>query len=185
MANSDFSILSDRNQSSLVTAMYKEVSSFTNTFCLRTRVYIRNISKIPGSIYWLQDSSNNLAAFAFMDPNYVFKLDNIQLQVLGHTIAKKNGYMHRLLTSILEQKKNQDLLLICKDFVYKSFNLEEGQFIALTPLELKEKWSALAEYKTDYFGVKNETLYSGLNRKNQNVYLKLTPETRASLKINF
>lgn len=183
MANSDFSTLSNRNQSSLVSAIYKEISAFTGSFCLRPRVYIRNLSKIPGSIYWLQDGNNKLAAFAFIDPNHIFQIKGVTIQTLGHTIAKKPGYMPRLLNYLLEQKKDQNLALICKEFVYKSLNLKEGLFIPLKPFDIKKKLPELANFKTDYFGVKNEFLASALSRKNQIIYLKLTPE--AKQKLNF
>ena len=180
MANSDFSKLSDRNQSKLVSDIYKEISSFTESFPLRKRVYIRDMSKMPNNIYWLQDSSSKLAAFAFLDSNYIFKIGNIQLHTFSHTIAKKPGYMNRLLSHIFEERKEQDLILICKDFVYNTFNITNDIFIPLNPDQLEERWSELATLKTDFFGA-NEDFLSGVKRKKQMVYLKLTSNTKKQL----
>lgn len=185
MANSDFSLLtSNRVKSGLVSDISKDIKCNSSRFPIRERVYIKTLAEKAGNIYWLHDDSYKLTAFALMDSNYIFEVGGIKLKTIGHTIAKKQGYMGRVLKSMLDDHKNQNLIIICRDFVYNALNLNPSEFICLTSLELKERWPGLANLKTDYFNVKNDIFVNGLIRKNLIVSIKKTDSVKAILDKN-
>jgi hypothetical protein len=181
MANSNFTQLTSRNKSSLVTAIHKEITYYSSSFCIRERVYVNKLTKDDDNIYWLQAENKQLAAFAIMDPNYEFEVEGIKLHTIGHTISKRPGYMERILTHIFKRHPEKSLILLCKEFVAKSLDIASYGMKCITPLELEEHWPELASLKTDYFNVKNEPLKNGMIRKQHNLYIKITDKDRDQL----
>ncbi len=181
MANSDFSTLSLRNKSSLVTAIHKEITYYSSTFCIRERVYINKLSKAKNNIFWLEDETKKLVAFAIMDPNYEFETDGIKIKTIGHTISKRPGYMERILRHIFNTHAGQTVAVLCKEFVANSLDLASFGAKNINPLELQERWPSLAKTSSDYFNV-NENFVSGLIRKQHNFYIKLSKEDESKLK---
>jgi hypothetical protein len=182
MANSDFSHLTSKNRSALISSIYKEVSYYSETFCYRERAYLNKLSKIPQSIYWLSEGIDRLTAFTIVDSNYRFNVKNTEIVSFGHTISKKQGVMERLLKHIMDTYKENSLVTFCKKFVGDSLNLTTLGFEELNPEELKNTLPELADHKTSYFGVKNENLYSALIRKQYFVYLKVNEKDKTDLK---
>jgi len=181
MANADFSKLSTRARSALVTAIHNEITYYSNTFCIRPRAYINRLTKKNDNIYWLDDESKNLAAFAILDSNHTYQVDGISLQTLGHTISKRQGYMQRILSHIFKAKKNQSIALLCKDFVARSLAVIGGKTVEISPNDLSKIWPALAQTKTNYFNVEDEPLINGMIRKQHNLYLSLTEDDKQKL----
>lgn len=184
MANNDFSKIQQRNQSLLVSQIAKQVNYYGSVFCSRTRVYINKLSQKKNSIYWI-DTNLKLTALTIVDPNYDFEVNGINLKTISHIIATVPGQIDRVVKHILEDYKDQSLMLLCKPFIAESLKLyKDFNLIPILPSQLLQFWPELANIKTDYFNVKNEPFYSGLERKNQNVYLKLTQSDQETLKKN-
>lgn len=120
MANKSFSKLTSRNQSSLVSQLHKLISYYSGIFCSRERIYLKNLAKNDGSLYWIEDDAKKLMAIALIDPNYKFNVLGFDLITLGHTISNKSGQMERLLHHIFTDFEDKTINLICKPFVADS-----------------------------------------------------------------
>jgi len=171
MANKSFSKLTSRNQSSLVSQLHKLINYYSGIFCSRERVYLKNLTKTDGSVYWIEDEAKKLMAVAIMDPNYKFNVLGFDLVTIGHTISNKSGQMERLLHHIFTDFEEKTLNLICKPFVADSMGVKDYQMIGLNSLELLEYFPELANTKTDYFNV-TENLAVGLARKEHQIYFR-------------
>lgn len=176
MANKNFSKLSSRNQSALVSQLHKLICYYSSIFCTRERVYIKNLAKTDGNVYWLEDDNKNLMAVALLDPKYVFTALGIDFLTLGHTISNKSGQMERLLHHLFSDHDNRSLILLCKSFVAESLNFKEYKLVQFNPVELETIFPELSEITTDYFNVKNERLNQGMARKEHLAYIKFSDE---------
>jgi hypothetical protein len=184
MANNDFSKIQQRNHSLIVSQIAKQINYYGSVFCSRTRVYINKLSQSKNSIYWI-DNNLKLTALAIVDPNYKFSVNNVTLQTIGHIIATVPGQIDRVIKHIFEDYKEESFMLLCKPFVAESLKLyQDFNLLPILPSQLLQFWPDLANIKTDYFNVKNEVFYSGLERKNHNIYLKLTQKDKEILKKN-
>jgi hypothetical protein len=175
MANKSFSKLTSRNQSALVSQLHKLINYYSSIFCSRERIYLKNLTKVDGSVYWIEDEAKKLMAIAVLDPNYRFNVGGIDLVTLGHTISNKSGQMERLLHHIFTDFENTTLNLICKPFVADSIGIKDYDMVSFNSIELKELFPELAALKTDYFNV-TETLAEGLARKEHQIYFRFCPK---------
>lgn len=183
MANKSFSKLTARNQSFLVSQLHKLINYYSGIFCSRERVYLKNLTKIDGSIYWVEGENKVLIAMAVLDPNYIFKSDGIEFTTMGHTISNKPGQMERIFHHIFTDFTNKSLSLICKPFVADSIAVKDYGMIGFNPVELTKYMPDIADIKTDYFNV-TETLAEGLARKEHQIYFRFAPEDLSLLKSN-
>lgn len=175
MANKTFSKLTTRNQGNLVSQIHKMIKKYVDFFAIRERVYIKQLSKIDGSIYWLSDQNNELIAMAMLEPDHTFELDGIEYKTLGHVITKKNGVMDRVISHIWEDHKENNVIAFSRPSLSHALHTEETILVDFNPLELLENWPEMAKKTTSYFNVRNECIYQALGRKGQNLYLKLSP----------
>lgn len=185
MAQSKFSILSTRNQSSLVSQLHKLINYYGSIFPTRERTYLKKLSQQDGSIYWIEDDSKKLVAASIVDANYKIDLKGLELIPFGHTISKQLGTMERILKHVFNDYANQNLILFLKPLIAGSMELFKYDLIELNVSDLIEKTPKLANAKTDYFNVTGETLHSALARKENRVYLKLSPEGKEFFRTNF
>ena len=174
MANKSFSKLTSRNQSSLVSQLHKLISYYSGIFCSRERIYLKNLTKTDGSLYWVEDDAKKIMAMAIIDPQYKFNVLGFDLITLGHTISNKSGQMERLFHHILTDFENKTLSLICKPFVADSIIVSNYNMVGLNSFELSQYFPELADIKTDYFNV-HESLSEGLARKEHQIYLRFAP----------
>lgn len=176
MAHKTFSKLTVRNQGNLVSQIHKLIKNYVDFFAIRERVYIKQLSKIDGSIYWLSDQNNELIAMAMLEPDHEFELDGIKYKTLGHVIAKKTGIIDRVISHIWEDHKNYNVIAFSRPQLSHALHSEGESIIAFNPIELMEFWPEMAKKTTSYFNVRNESVYQALSRKGQNLYLKLSPD---------
>jgi hypothetical protein len=174
MANKSFSILSTRHQSALVSQFHKLISYYSSIFCSRERVYLRDLTKIDGSFYWIEDEAKKIMALALLDPNFKFNFLGFDIINIGHTISNKSGQMERLLHHIFSDFEHKTLSLICKPFVADSMGISDYRMVGFNPLELNEYLPELGCTKTNYFNV-TENLAQGLARKEHQMYFKFAP----------
>jgi hypothetical protein len=175
MANKTFSKLTTRNQGNLVSQIHKMIKNYVDFFAIRERVYIKQLSKKDGSIYWLSDQNNELIAMAMLEPDHTFELDGIEYKTLGHVIAKKMGIIDRVISHIWEDHKENNVIAFSRPSLSHALHTEETILVDFNPLELLENWPEMAKKTTSYFNVRNESIYQALSRKGQNLYLKLSP----------
>ncbi len=182
MAFKSFSKLSSRNQSSLISQLYKLISYYGDIFSARERTYLKSLSQKDGAIYWLEDEEKNLSAAAIVDPNYIFEVDGIKLNTLGHTVSKRPGQMDRILSHIFADFSEQSLIILTRPNIAGSIQYEALNLISFSPVDLISVWPELADQKTDYFNTTKETLAEGMGRKQYHLYLKLSSEDLNTLK---
>jgi hypothetical protein len=175
MANKTFQKLTTRNQGNLVSQIHKMIKNYVDFFAIRERVYIKQLSKLDGSIYWLSDQNNELIAMAMLEPDHQFELDNFQYKTLGHVIAKKIGIIDRVISHIWEDHKEENVIAFSRPSLSHALHTDETTLVDFNPLELLENWPEMAKKTTSYFNVRNESVYQALSRKGQNLYLKLSP----------
>jgi hypothetical protein len=175
MANKTFQKLTTRNQGNLVSQIHKMIKNYVDFFAIRERVYIKQLSKLDGSIYWLSDQNNELIAMAMLEPDHQFELDNFQYKTLGHVIAKKIGIIDRVISHIWEDHKEDNVIAFSRPSLSHALHTDETILVDFNPLELLENWPEMAKKTTSYFNVRNESVYQALSRKGQNLYLKLSP----------
>jgi hypothetical protein len=185
MANKTFTKLTTRNQGNLVSQIHKMIKNYVDFFAIRERVYIKQISKIDGSIYWLSDQNNELIAMAMLEPDHQFELDKFKFKTLGHVIAKKIGIIDRVISHIWEDHKDDNVIAFSRPSLSHALHTEENQLIDFNPLELLENWPEMARKTTSYFNVRNESIYQALSRKGQNLYLKLSTTQEEEFKNAF
>jgi hypothetical protein len=173
MANKTFQKLTTRNQGNLVSQIHKMIKNYVDFFAIRERVYIKQLSKVDGSIYWLSDQNNELIAMAMLEPDHHFELDNFKFKTLGHVIAKKIGIIDRVISHIWEDHKDDNVIAFSRPSLSHALHTEDTLLIDFNPLELLENWPEMAKKTTSYFNVRNESVYQALSRKGQNLYLKL------------
>ncbi len=176
MANKTFQKLTTRNQGNLVSQIHKMIKNYVDFFAIRERVYIKQLSKLDGSIYWLSDQNNELIAMAMLEPDHKFELDNFEYKTLGHVIAKKIGIIDRVISHIWEDHKGENVIAFSRPSLSHALHTEDTQLVDFNPLELLENWPEMAKKTTSYFNVRNESVYQALSRKGQNLYLKLSPD---------
>lgn len=181
MAYKKFSSLTSRNQSSLVTQIHKLINYYGGIFVPRERSYLKKLSNTSDSIYWLEDDERKLIAVSIIDPNYTFNVDGIELHTLGHTIAKRPGQMERIFNHIWSDYEEKSILLLCRQTLASVLELKELGLIPFKPTDLLIKWKNLATLNTDYFNMSDEDLYTGMERKQYGLYLKLTPQDQQKL----
>jgi hypothetical protein len=174
MANKTFTKLTTRNQGNLVSQIHKMIKNYVDFFAIRERVYIKQLSKIDGSIYWLSDQNNELIAMALLEPDHSFDLEGIEYKTLGHVIAKKMGIIDRIITHIWEDNKESNVIAFSRPSLSHALHTEDTTLIEFNPMELLENWPEMAKKTTSYFNVRNESVYQALSRKGQNLYLKLS-----------
>jgi len=175
MAFKNFAKLSARNQSSLISELHQLINYYGEIFCNRERVYLKNLSKNEGSIYWLEDENKKLVAAAIIDQNFRFKIDNLDIVTLGHTVSKRPGHMDRILNHVFTDYTSQSLALICRPLIAAGLQNNNFPLVSFTASELNTYWPGLANTVTDYFNTSKETLAQGLDRKQHNLYLKISP----------
>jgi hypothetical protein len=173
MAFKSFSKLSSRNQSSLVSQLHKLIAYYGEIFSPRERVYLKNLSKKDGSIYWLEDDEKKLVAAAIADHNYTFIVNDLEVKTLGHIVSKRPGQMDRILSHVFADNEDSIMILLSRPAVAASIQNELFNLIQLTPVDLITLWPELANIKTDYFNITKETLVEGMNRKNHHLYLRI------------
>jgi hypothetical protein len=176
MAQKSFSKLSTRNQSTLVSQIYKLINYYSSVFPTRERVYIKKLTKDDGNIYWVEDTEKELIATAIVDPNHSFQVGNVNLLTFGHTISKRLGQMERILNHIFTDYDNRSLALVAKSFVAESIGFRDFGLVEFKPHELTDLWPEFSGLKTDYFNVHGESLVSALGRKEHSLFVKLIPE---------
>lgn len=181
MANKSFSKLTSRNQSSLVSQLHKLISYYSGIFCSRERIYLKNLAKNDGSLYWIEDDAKKLMAIALIDPNYKFNVLGFDLITLGHTISNKSGQMERLLHHIFTDFEDKTINLICKPFVADSMGVTDYKMVGFNAVELAQYFSDLANVTTDYFNV-TETLAEGLARKEHQIYFRFAQSDLEKIK---
>ena len=174
MAFKSFSKLSSRNQSSLVSQLHKLIAYYGEIFSPRERVYLKNLSKKDGSIYWLEDDEKKLVAATIVDHNYIFNINDINLKTLGHTVSKRPGQMDRILSHIFSDNEDSSMVLLSRPTIAASIQNELFDLIQFSPVDLVNLWPELANTKTDYFNITKGTLVEGMSRKNHHLYLKLS-----------
>jgi hypothetical protein len=184
MAFKSFSKLSSRNQSSLVSQLHKLIAYYGEIFSPRERVYLKNLSKTDGSIYWLEDDEKKLVAAAIVDHNYDFSLDGLSLKTLGHTVSRRPGQMDRILSHIFSDYEDSSMLLLSRPTIAASIQNDLFDLIPFSPVDLVKLWPELANTKTDYFNITKETLAEGMGRKNHYLYLKITDRDFLSVSKN-
>lgn len=174
MANKTFSKLTVRNQGNLVSQIHKIIKNYVDFFAMRERVYIKQLSKLDGTIYWLSDQNNELIAMAMLEPEHHFELDGLEYRTLGHVIAKKIGIIDRIISHIWEDYKDDNVIAFSRPSLSHALHTNDTLLIDFSPAELLENWPEMAKKTTSYFNVRNETIYQALSRKAQNLYLKLS-----------
>jgi hypothetical protein len=172
MANKSFSKLTTRNQGNLVSQIHKLIKNYVDFFVMRDRIYIKNLSKIDGSIYWIADTSNELVAMALLEPDHHFELDGVMYKTLGHVISRKIGVIDRIISHIWEDHKDHSLVAFSKQNLSHALTATNPDIVEFTAIELLESWPAMASRNTDYFNVRNETTLQAMIRKSQNLYVK-------------
>lgn len=182
MAYKSFSKLSSRNQSSLVSQLNQLISYYGEIFCPRERVYLKNLSKTEGTIYWLENEDKKLVAAAIVDKNYTFTANGVTLTTLGHTISKRPGQMDRILTHIFSDYQDNSLVLLCRPGIAEGIQTQIFDLVPMTALELTTYWPELAHIQTDYFNTSKETLAQGMDRKQHYIYIKLSSSDWITLK---
>ncbi|MEI6728527.1 MAG: hypothetical protein WCK98_02685 [bacterium] len=176
MAQKSFSKLSTRNQSTLVSQIYKLINYYSSVFPTRERIYIKKLSKDDGNIYWVEDTEKELIATAIVDPNHSFNVAGVNLLTFGHTISKRLGQMERILNHIFTDYDDKSVALLAKPFVAQSIGFSDFGLVEFKPHELTDLWPEFAGMKTDYFNVHGESLVSALGRKEHSLFVKLTPK---------
>jgi hypothetical protein len=182
MAFKSFSKLSSRNQSSLVSQLHKLIAYYGEIFSPRERVYLKNLSKKDGSIYWLEDDEKKLVAAAIADYNYTFNINDLEVRTLGHIVSKRPGQMDRILSHVFSDNEDSIIILLSRPAVAASIQNEIFNLVQFTPVDLVTLWPELANTKTDYFNITKETLVEGMNRKNHHLYLKIPHDSLIKLK---
>ncbi|MEM1311995.1 MAG: hypothetical protein AAGF07_00860 [Patescibacteria group bacterium] len=181
MAFKSFSKLSSRNQSSLISQLHKLIVYYGEIFSPRERVYLKNLSKVDGAIYWLEDDEKKLAAAAIVDQNYFFEVNGLTVKTLGHTVSKRPGQMDRILSHIFTDNEDSVMILLSRPAIAASLQHNLFKLIQFSPIDLITNWSELANTKTDYFNITKETLAEGMSRKNHHLYLYIPEEALRSL----
>lgn len=176
MAFKNFSKLSTRVQSGLISQLYQLISYYGEIFCPRDRVYLKDISQTNSAIYWLETEDKKISAAAIVDPNYVFKVSDISIVTLGHLVSRRPGQMERILNHIFEDYSEQSLMLFCRPNIAVGIQPEVYDFVPFSPLQLSTMWSELAQIPTDYFNISKEKLVEGLDRKDHYIYLRLAAQ---------
>ncbi len=184
MAFKNRSKLTGRNKSSLRSQLSKLITYYGSIIIPRERVYLKNLGETDGNIYWVEDKAKKLIAVALVDSNYIFEASGFKLLSLGHTISMQPGQMGRLLDHIFTDHNENSLVMLCRHLIAESVNFIDLGLYYLTPTELLEFWPELARFKTDYFNVKNEALFSGLSRKQYNLYFKFSAQDKKNLEAN-
>jgi hypothetical protein len=174
MANKCFTKLSARSQSSVISQLHKLINYYSSIFCTRERVYLKSLANQDGNIYWLEDDAKKISAFVLLDPNYHFQTPEIEFLTIGHTISSKVGEMDKLLYHIFADHEDQSMFLLCKEFVGQSMRIEEYGMMNFDPIEIQEVLPEIALGQTDYFNVKQETLFGGMVRKNHHGFIKIS-----------
>jgi hypothetical protein len=181
MAFNNFHRLPTRNQSSLVTQLHKLIHYYGEIFPARERSYLKTLTSLERSIYWLEDEEKKMVATAIVDPNHHISLDGIDLVVLGYLISRRPGQIDRILAHVWSDYEFKSILLLSRPALAAAINKEDLGLVALSPLELEQVWSELANVKTNFFNISNETLSKALDRKNYQIFLRITEEDKQKL----
>lgn len=181
MAYKSFSNLTSRNQSHIISQLYKLINYYGSFFCTRERSYLKELSKKDSSIYWLEGQKHTLVASAIVDENHSIKTKVGNFKIFSHTISTHPGQMDRILQHVIADHKDDSLIFLGKEFMADSMELHNYGFIGVDPVELLEKWPELGTYKTSFFNVQNESLASGTSRKQYKIYFKLHPEAKQKM----
>ncbi len=181
MAFNNFHRLPTRNQSSLVTQLHKLIHYYGEIFPARDRSYLKTLTSLEKSIYWLEDEEKKMVATAIVDPNHHIKLDDLDLVVLGYLISRRPGQIDRILAHVWSDYELKSILLLSRPALAAAINKEDLGLVALSPLELEQFWPHLANIKTNFFNISNETLSKALDRKNYQVFLRITEEDKQTL----
>ncbi len=181
MAFKDFSKFSTRNQSSIISQLYSLIKYYGDFFCPRERVYLKELSKTEKNIYWLEGKDKKLVAAALLEPDHSFWLEGVELKPLGYTVSKAPGYMSRIFDHIFSDYEDQSIIFFCRRSLANSMEVSNYGLIHLTLSQLNDWAPELAQAKTNYFNVKNDTLIKGLERKQDEVYLRLSPSHKDAL----
>jgi hypothetical protein len=181
MAFKSFKKLSPRNQSSTISQLHKLIKYYGEIFCPRERSYLKELSKQDRSIYWVEDESKKLVAAAIVEPKYIFDIEGHFFKTLGYTVSKRPGQMERIFSHILDDYEEDNLIFMCRKSLASSLQTEKLGMVKLTSTQLMEFLPELAYLKTDYFNVKNEPLALGMERRQNDMFLKLNDEARQDL----
>jgi len=173
MAFNSFFKLNSRTQSGIITQLHKMIGYYGEVFSARERIYLKNLSKSEKAIYWLENENKKLLASALVEPDYIFKLKDMNLITVGHTISTHTGQINRILAHIWNDYGNSSLALIIRPFIANAIDLACLNVKAFDFESLRRFWPELACIKTDYFNVKNEELADGLKRKCTSIYICL------------
>jgi hypothetical protein len=176
MANKSISKLTPRNQGNIVSQIHKLIKTYVDFFVIRERVYIKNLAKIDGTIYWLADPNNELIAMAILEPTHEFELDGVLYKTLGHIISKKIGIIDRVISHIWEDHKEINVIAFSRPNLSHALVNGGEKLVEFSTIDLMNIWPEMANRKTDYFNVKNETTLQAMMRKSQNLYIKFSPE---------
>jgi hypothetical protein len=181
MAFKDFSKFSTRNQSSIISQLYSLIKYYGDFFCPRERVYLKELSKTEKNIYWLEGKDKKLVAAALLEPDHSFKLGGIDLLPLGYTVSKAPGYMSRIFDHIFSDYEEHSIIFFCRRSLANSMEVTNYGLTHLTLSQLNDLAPELAQSKTNYFNVKNDILIKGLERKQDEIYLKLSQSHKQAL----
>jgi hypothetical protein len=170
--------LTIRRQGEIVGQIYKFICCYSDFFVPRTRVYLKEVSKVEDTMYWLENAkTNEVTAIALVEPKYKINIDGIEIITVGHTLSKINNQMPNILDHLLGDYQDKSIMILSRSLFAGAMQLEEKYgFVSYSPDLINIKWPDLAGQVTDYFNLASgETLFHGLNRKGYNVYLRLLP----------
>lgn len=183
MAFNNFHRLPTRNQSSLVTQLHKLIHYYGEIFPSRERSYLKNLSLLEKSVYWLEDEEKKMVASAIVDPNHTISVNGIELTVLGYLISRRPGQIDRILAHVWADYEDKSIVLLSRPALAAAINTEDLGLVSLTPAELLQTWPDLANTKTNYFNISNEVLVSAMDRKNYHLFLRFSSEDMSKLSL--
>lgn len=177
MAYKSFNHLTIRNQGNIVTQIHKLIKSYVDFFVMRERVYIKNLAKIDGSIYWISVTNNELLAMALLEPEHNFELEGVSFKTLGHIIARKPGVIDRVIRHIWEDNKNDNIIAFSKPRLAHAILDSNEKIVEFNALDLATRWPSMGNRITSYFNIRNEKTMQAMLRKDQHLYIKFTIDT--------
>ena len=181
MAKKSFKQLSDRNRGRLVGEIYKLIIYYGNIFVPRKRSYIKEICSKEDCIYWLDDGKGDLVAMAVLEPDFVFEISGIKFKTVNYFISKYPGLMDRIFDHIWDDNKDCNLLLIGKKTVVRCFDKQKFNLTEFAPEEVLDIMPPIAQTKTNFYNISQETLYNGMIRNQNCLYLSPCSKDKAKL----
>lgn len=179
MALKNFGKLNTRRQGELIGELHRLICSYP-FFPVRSRASLREHLKNDDYVYWLEDrKSGSVQAMTLIDKPFL--VEGISFTNIGFMISKAPNLLNEVFNQAYSDHKDNSLIIITKDSIASSINLEEKGFKVFAADLLMDKFPKLGKMETDYYGIKT-TLSDGMNRKSDFCYIKAGDDVLSSLR---